>query len=110
MGEPLSSLRSASRNSSCISQPGRPGGLGFADLPKQFSASIDLDPVQAKKQFADVVDEVIQQFTARAGVQVRISVEIDAQSPTAFDDGLQRAVRENCNVLRFRSAEFEAGE
>ena len=85
-------------------------GGGAAGAKKQFYASIDLDPIQAKRQFADLVDEVVQQFTLRPGVRVRIAVEIQAESPTGFDDGLQRAVKENCNVLRFKSAEFEAGE
>ncbi|MCW5238482.1 ATP-binding protein [Verminephrobacter eiseniae] len=74
---------------------------------KRFYASIDLDPIQAKRQFADLVAEVVQQFTLCPGVKVKIAVEIQAESPTGFDGGLQRAVRENCNVLKFRSAEFE---
>jgi hypothetical protein len=85
-------------------------GSGAASAKKQFYASIDLDPIQAKRQFADLVDEVVQQFTLRPGVKVRIAVEIQAESPTGFDDGLQRAVKENCNVLKFKSAEFEEGE
>jgi len=79
-------------------------------VKRQFYASIDLDPFLAKKQFADLVDEVIQQFTTRPGVQVRIAIEIQAQASAGFDDGLQRAVKENCNVLKFKSAEFESGE
>jgi predicted AAA+ superfamily ATPase len=77
---------------------------------KQFYGSIELDPFMAKKQFADMVDEVVQQFTIRSGVKVRIAIEIQAESPTGFDDGLQRAVKENCNVLKFKNAEFESGE
>ena len=50
------------------------------------------------------------QFTARPGVKVKIAIEIQAESATGFDDGLQRAVKENCNVLRFKNAEFEGGE
>ena len=57
--------------------------------------------------FALLVDEVVQQFTAKLGVDVKISVEIQATSKAGFDDGLQRAVKENCNVLKFSSAEFE---
>jgi len=81
-----------------------------ASARKQFYASIDLDPIQAKRQFADLVDEVVQQFTLRPGVKVRIAVEIQAETQTGFDDGLQRTVKENCNVLKFKSAEFEKGE
>ncbi len=74
---------------------------------RQFYGSIELDAIQAKKQFADLVDEVVLQFTSRPGVKVKIAVEIQADSATGFDDGLQRAVKENCNVLRFKNAEFE---
>jgi hypothetical protein len=79
-------------------------------VKKQFYGSIDLDPFLAKKQFADLVDEVVQQFTMRPGVKVKIAIEIQAESATGFDDGLQRAVKENCNVLKFKNAEFETGE
>ncbi len=76
-------------------------------VKKQFYGSIELDPFLAKKQFADLVDEVVQQFTMRPGVKVKIAIEIQAESATGFDDGLQRAVKENCNVLKFKNAEFE---
>ena len=72
-----------------------------------FFGTIDLDPVMAKRQFADIIDEVVLNFTAKPGVKVRISIEIDAESDAGFEDGLQRAVRENCNVLRFKNAEFD---
>lgn len=78
-------------------------------VKKHFYGSIDLGPILAKKQFADLVDEVVQQVTVRPGVRVKIAIEIQAESAVGFDDGLQRAVRENCNVLRFKNAEFEAG-
>lgn len=74
---------------------------------KQFYASIELDAILAKKQFADLIDEVVLQFTSRPGVKVKIAIEIEAESAAGFDDGLQRTVKENCNVLRFKGAEFE---
>jgi len=76
-------------------------------IKKQFYGSIDLDPVKAKIDFATIVDEVVQQFTAKLGVEVSISVEIQAKSKDGFDEALQRTIKENCNVLRFGSAEFE---
>jgi len=86
------------------------GGATPQTVKKQFYGSIELDAIQAKKQFADLVDEVIMQFTARPGVKIKIAIEIQAESAIGFDDGLQRAVKENCNVLRFKNAEFEGGE
>ncbi|MCG8614350.1 MAG: DUF499 domain-containing protein [Pseudomonadales bacterium] len=74
---------------------------------KQFYGNIELDPVKAKMEFATIVDEVVQQFTAKLGVEVSISVEIQAHSKDGFDEALQRTIKENCNVLRFSSSEFE---
>lgn len=74
---------------------------------KQFYGTISLDPVKAKMNFATIMDEVVQQFTAKLGVNVKISVEIEANSRDGFDESMQRTVKENCNVLRFNSAQFE---
>jgi hypothetical protein len=91
-------------------QSGTGTGATGQVVKKQFYGSIELDPILAKKQFADLVDEVIQQFTVRTGVKVKIAIEIQAESATGFDDGLQRAVKENCTVLKFKNAEFEPGQ
>jgi predicted AAA+ superfamily ATPase len=77
------------------------------DAKKQFYGTITLNPVTAKMDFATVMDEVVQQFTAKLGVEVSISVEIEAKSTTGFDESLQRTIKENCNVLKFGNAEFE---
>ncbi|BCU07433.1 ATP-binding protein [Allochromatium tepidum] len=86
------------------------GGTASQSVKKRFYGSIELDPILAKKQFADLVDEVVMQFTSRPGVKVKIAIEIQAEASTGFDDGLQRVVKENCNVLKFKNAEFETGE
>ena len=73
-----------------------------------FYGTINLDPVRAKMDFATIVDEVIEQFTAKFGVDVKISVDIQATAnKDGFDEAMQRAVKENCRVLRFGNAEFE---
>jgi predicted AAA+ superfamily ATPase len=78
------------------------------ELPKkQFYGSVDLDPILAKKQFADIVDEIVQNFTTRTGVAVRISIEIQAESGAGFDPSLQRTVKENSKVLKFKNSDFE---
>ena len=75
---------------------------------KQFYGNINLNPVSAKMDFADIMEEVVQQFATKLGVDVTISVEIQAKSQNGFDEGLQRSIKENCSVLKFGSAEFEA--
>lgn len=85
----------------------QPGAGPTAAVKKQFYGTIALDPVKAKMDFATIMDEVVQHFTAKLGVDVTISVEIEAKSRDGFDEALQRTVKENCNVLRFSNAEFE---
>jgi predicted AAA+ superfamily ATPase len=72
-----------------------------------FFGSVELDPIKAKLQFSDVAEEVLMLFTQKPGVKVRISVEIEAESSSGFDDGIQRAVRENCDQLKFKNRAFE---
>lgn len=100
----------ASSTAQSSTQSAETSGTTRQSVNKHFYGSIDLDPIQAKRQFSDLVDEVVQQFTVRPGVKVRIAIEIQAESAAGFDDGIQRAVKENCNVLKFKSAEFEAGD
>ena len=94
-----------------IPQPTLPVSAGalseLTTIKKQFYGSIDLDPVKAKMDFATIVDEVVQQFTAKLGIEVTISVEIQAKSQDGFDESLQRTIKENCNVLGFKNSEFE---
>jgi hypothetical protein len=71
-----------------------------------FFGTVDIDPIKAKLQFSDVAEEVLMLFTQRLGVKVRVSLEIEAEAPGGFDDGVQRSVRENCNQLKFKNHEF----
>jgi predicted AAA+ superfamily ATPase len=74
---------------------------------KAFFGSIALDPLRAKMDFATIMDEVVQHFTSKLGVEVTISVDIQARCSEGFDDALQRSIKENCNVLKIRNAGFE---
>ncbi|QQS46399.1 MAG: ATP-binding protein [Acidobacteriota bacterium] len=76
-------------------------------IKRRFYAIKELDPVKAKLDFSQIVDEVLLQFTQRPDARVEIKIEINAQSDKGFDDQLQRAVKENCSVLKFKSSEFE---
>ena len=112
-GEPGGSTTPAGGSGSTVTPSPTPGSTGGSGTPvpaatkKQFYGTISLDPVKAKMDFATIIDEVVQQFTAKLGVNVKISVEIEATSRDGFDESMQRTVKENCNVLRFNSAEFE---
>jgi hypothetical protein len=89
---------------------GRTGGGAKAPVQRRFYGTISLDAVQAKKRFADLVDELVIHFTERPGVNVQITVEIQAESAAGFDENLQRTIRENARALGFRDSGFEGGE
>ncbi len=44
---------------------GPTGGTTGAPPKKQFYGTIDIDPVKAKMDFAQIHDEIVEQFTAR---------------------------------------------
>jgi uncharacterized protein len=84
------------------SEPTTSGGK-----PKRFYGTIDIDPITATMTFSSVVNEVVQNFTSKPGSKVTISVEIQAALEDGYDENLRRTVKENCNVLKFKSVEFE---
>ncbi|PKG93151.1 ATP-binding protein [Paraglaciecola sp. MB-3u-78] len=103
---PMSGLNGGLPQPTSLGEPPQTDSIKTA-VKRQFYGNIDLDPVKAKMDFATIVDEVVQQFTAKLGVDVSITVEIQAKSKDGFDEAMQRTIKENCNVLRFSSAEFE---
>ena len=70
-----------------------------------FFGSVELNPNQAKVQFSDGAEEVLMLLN-KPGVKLRIAIEIEAELPSGFDDGIQRAVRENCDQLKFKNKSF----
>ncbi len=102
---PQPSSRTASKTVTPLGDP-KPRG----SVRKRFYSTATLDPLLAKKQFADIVDEVIQQFTTRVEGTIKITVEIQAQSEAGFDEAVQRTVRENCDALKFSTYDFEVDE
>lgn len=105
--QPIADGDHAIREPSTTTLPVQPPPVIPEAVKRQFYGSINLDPIKAKMDFAMIVDEVVQQFTTKLGVDVEISVEIRATSRDGFDDSVQRTVKENCSVLKFGSTEFE---
>ena len=78
-----------------------------AALPKRFFGTAEVDATTATMDFSTIVNEVVQHFAAQAGVEVTVTIEIEAHTKQGFDAALQRTVKENCGTLKFRSANFE---
>jgi hypothetical protein len=73
--------------------------------PRRYYGTLTLDPVRAKVQFVDAVDEVLQHLV-KTGARVTIHVDIQAESGTPFEQSTVRTVRENAHTLGFKDNEF----
>ena len=73
----------------------------------RYHGSVKLKPTGAALEFSTIAEEVIQHFTSKLGTDVRITVEIEAESKDGFDDSFIRTVAENSNTLGFDHGEFE---
>jgi hypothetical protein len=59
-----------------------------------------LDPQKYGKDFAVVVDEVLQRLSA-TGADLEVRLEISATARDGFGDDIVRTVSENAATLRF---------
>lgn len=73
----------------------------------RYYGRVTIDAQRAQRDLTQVVEEVIQQLTSLVGCDVRITLEIDANSAEGFDEATVRTVGENSRVLKFERFEFE---
>ena len=87
---------------------GTPPPPATTTQPTRFFGTAAVSPDSATLDFSKIVNEVIQHFAAQSGVNVTVTIEIEATAREGFETALQRTVRENCGVLRFKNAQFES--
>lgn len=92
-----------------INEPSEQSGL-TGSAATHFYGSVNLDPINASLQFSDIMNEVIQHFSAQHDVEVEISLDVRACKTSGFDERLKRIVKENSNMLRFKVAEFDVSD
>jgi hypothetical protein len=83
-----------------------PHGTGSPALTR-FHATLDVDPLRARKVLNDVVDEVLVHLAAHPDAAVRIRLDIEATSVKGFDETIVMTLSENAKVLKFGSHGFE---
>ena len=89
-----------------LAEPGLVTPAAVGAKKRTFFGTVELNPMQPKPQFGDVVYEIVM-LLSRPDVRLKISVEIHAESSNGFDEGTQRAVRENANHLKFKNSGSE---
>lgn len=82
-------------------------GTMTAVVPRRFHGTVTIDATDPIKSFADVVENVVEQFTAQYGTEVVLTFEVEARRRDGFDTKTVRTVRENTTTLKFKTSDFE---
>lgn len=86
------------------------GGLAAAHPPappRRFHGTVRLDPMRLGRDAGNIAEEVVQHLSSILGVNVEITLEIQAEIPDGASPDLIRTITENCRTLRFTSYGFE---
>jgi predicted AAA+ superfamily ATPase len=76
--------------------------------PRRFYGKKTLDVVRMAREVGDISEAIVAHLANSPNSKVTISIEIEAESGSGFDDGVRRIVSENANTLKLDSSEFEA--
>jgi predicted AAA+ superfamily ATPase len=96
-----------------VAVPGGSGPLGITPptfpAPKntRFYGTIRLDPERYVRDFGRLYQEVIQHLAAPEGVDLEITIEIEASKNDGYPDDKARIVTENARTLKFEQYGFE---
>lgn len=89
--------------------PGSDSGPESLPAPgrTRFFGSKRLQADRYASDFKKLADEVLAPLGATPGVTLNVTIEIEATTPTGFDDAKARTVSENAATLSFEQSGFE---
>ena len=82
---------------------GKPPRIG----PKRFHGTVTLDATRVGRDASRIADEVIAHLVGLVGSNVRVTLEIEADTPGGAPDNVVRTVTENARTLKFTNQGFE---
>jgi predicted AAA+ superfamily ATPase len=80
---------------------------GKQPLPRRFHGTVTLDSERVGRDASRIADEVIAHLAGLVGVEVRVTLEIEADMRSGAPESVVRTVTENCRTLKFTSHGFE---
>lgn len=75
----------------------------------RYFGSKQLQADRYASDFKKLADEILAPLAAAAGVELKVTVEIEATSAEGFDESKVRTVSENAITLKFEQSGFEEG-
>jgi predicted AAA+ superfamily ATPase len=88
-------------------RPKKASGPPAQAVLRRFHGTIDVAVPDPIGHFSEIVQNVIEHFSAQYGTEVAVTIDIEARRGDGFDAKTVRIVRENSATLKFRIAEFE---
>ncbi len=77
-----------------------PAGL---KRPKRFFGSVEIDMVRPVKAFDAILNAVIMELQRAQGAKVKLTLEIEAETPEGFSDADVGVVRDNARQMKFKT-------
>ena len=74
---------------------------------KRFYGRVDLDSMRLSRDAGLIAEEVIQHLATLPSSDVKISLEITANTPDGIPEKIVRVLLENCKTLKFNVNDFE---
>ncbi|MBI5313198.1 MAG: DUF499 domain-containing protein [Methylocystis sp.] len=78
--------------------------------PKRFYGSVEIDMVRPVKSFDAILNAVVMELQRTKGAKIKLTLEIEAEAVTGFDDGEVSVVRDNARQLKFKAESTGFGE
>jgi hypothetical protein len=82
-----------------------PGRVDEPVVPGQrhrFYGSVEIDMVRPVRSFDSILNAVVMELQRSPNTKVKITLEIEAETPTGFDDADIGVVRDNARQLKFK--------
>ncbi len=82
------------------------GGLETVKA-REFRLSEEIRAESASMLLSYIAEEVIQILVQDPNASIKVTLEVSAQFPNGVEDGIKRAITENCKTLGLTGAEWE---
>lgn len=107
--EPAGSVHTPGMSAPVSSIPGPSAGTTAAGETqyRRFYGSVKINPRMMAGEAGKIMEEVVKHLTTIYGVEVQVTLEIQATMPSGVPEGTRRTVEENCRTLRFEGFGFE---
>jgi hypothetical protein len=97
------------------SGPERPGtqttsGPQPTRKPRRFYGSVEIDMVRPVKSFDAILNAVVMELQRTQGAKVKLTLEIEAEAASGFDESEVSVIRDNAKQLKFKPESTGFGE